>query len=133
MAMRSIVGTRANRAAPGHDVWPTFDPEILGGTPVFVGTRVPVKSLYDYLEAGDSLDEFLDSFPSVTRDQAQACVCGHGLAVASRVLIALANAAAWGEPWGRVDEFIGAPSQSLTGFILVPSGACCKSHRRTYL
>jgi len=46
------------------------DPEILGGTLVFVGTRVPVKSLYDYLEAGDSLDEFLDSFPSVTREQA---------------------------------------------------------------
>ena len=39
------------------------DPEHLGGTPVFVGTRVPVKSLYDYLEAGDSLDEFLESFP----------------------------------------------------------------------
>jgi len=48
------------------------DPEILGGTPVFVGTRVPVKSLYDYLEAGDSLDEFLESFPSVSRDQAVA-------------------------------------------------------------
>jgi uncharacterized protein (DUF433 family) len=47
------------------------DPDILGGTPVFVGTRVPVKSLYDYLEAGDSLDEFR-SFPSVTRDQAVA-------------------------------------------------------------
>ena len=46
------------------------DPEILGGTPVFVGTRVPVKSLFDYLEAGDSLDEFLESFPSVTREQA---------------------------------------------------------------
>ena len=50
------------------------DPDILGGTPVFVGTRVPVKSLYDYLEAGDSLDEFLDSFPSVSRDQAIAAL-----------------------------------------------------------
>ena len=50
------------------------DPEILGGTPVFVGTRVPVKSLYDYLEAGDSLDEFLDSFPSVSREQAIAAL-----------------------------------------------------------
>ena len=48
------------------------DPEILGGTPVFVGTRVPVKNLFDYLEAGDSLDEFLESFPSVTREQAVA-------------------------------------------------------------
>jgi len=50
------------------------DPEILGGIPVFVGTRVPVKSLYDYLEAGDSLDEFLDSFPSVSRQQAVAAL-----------------------------------------------------------
>ena len=50
------------------------DPEILGGTPVFVGTRVPVKSLYDFLEAGDSLDEFLESFPSVTRQQAIAAL-----------------------------------------------------------
>lgn len=46
------------------------DPEILGGTPVFVGTRVPVKTLYDYLEAGDTLDEFLIDFPSVTRERA---------------------------------------------------------------
>jgi len=50
------------------------DPEILGGTPVFVGTRVPLKSLYDHLEAGDTLDEFLDSFPSVTREQAVAAL-----------------------------------------------------------
>jgi uncharacterized protein (DUF433 family) len=50
------------------------DPEILGGTPVFVGTRVPLKSLYDYLEAGDSLDQFLDSFPSVSREQAVAAL-----------------------------------------------------------
>jgi uncharacterized protein (DUF433 family) len=48
------------------------DPEILGGIPVFVGTRVPVKNLIDYVEAGDSLDEFLDDFPSVTREQASA-------------------------------------------------------------
>jgi uncharacterized protein (DUF433 family) len=46
------------------------DPEILGGTPVFMGTRVPMKTLLDYLEAGDSLNEFLDHFPSVRRDQA---------------------------------------------------------------
>jgi uncharacterized protein (DUF433 family) len=48
------------------------DPEILGGTPVFVGTRVPVRNLIDFLEAGDSLDDFLTSFPSVSRDQAVA-------------------------------------------------------------
>ena len=46
------------------------DSNILGGIPVFVGTRVPVKTLFDYLEAGDSLDVFLSSFPDVTRDQA---------------------------------------------------------------
>jgi uncharacterized protein (DUF433 family) len=50
------------------------DPEILGGTPVFAGTRVPVKTLFDYLQAGDSLDVFLDEFPSVTRDQAVAAL-----------------------------------------------------------
>ncbi|HKO56284.1 MAG TPA: DUF433 domain-containing protein [Thermoanaerobaculia bacterium] len=48
------------------------DPEIMGGTPVFVGTRVPVQSLFDYLEAGDSLEEFLESFPTVSREQAVA-------------------------------------------------------------
>lgn len=46
------------------------DAEILGGTSVFGGTRVPVKNLFDFLEAGDSLDTFLFSFPSVTREQA---------------------------------------------------------------
>lgn len=50
------------------------DPEILGGVPVFVGTRVPVKTLYDYPEAGDPLDEFLDDFPSVTRARAVAAL-----------------------------------------------------------
>lgn len=48
------------------------DPEILGGTPVFVGTRVPARTLLDYLEAGDKLDDFLQDFPSVTREQAVA-------------------------------------------------------------
>ena len=43
--------------------------EILGGTPVFAGTRVPVKNLTDYLEAGDTLNEFLEDFPSVSREQ----------------------------------------------------------------
>jgi uncharacterized protein (DUF433 family) len=50
-------------------VW-SADPEILSGTPVFAGTRVPVRSLFDYLEGGESLDEFLRQFPSVRRDQA---------------------------------------------------------------
>ena len=47
-------------------------PDILGGTPVFVGTRVPIKNLTDYLEAGDTLNEFLEDFPSVSREQAVA-------------------------------------------------------------
>jgi len=50
------------------------DPDILGGIPVFVGTRVPVCSLFDYLEGGESLDEFLRQFPSVKRDQAIAAL-----------------------------------------------------------
>lgn len=50
------------------------DPDILGGTPVFIGTRVPVKNLIDYLEAGDSLDEFLEHFPSVSRKSAIAAL-----------------------------------------------------------
>lgn len=48
----------------------TVDPEILGGTPVFKGTRVPVKTLFDYLEDNYTLDEFLECFPSVTRSMA---------------------------------------------------------------
>jgi uncharacterized protein (DUF433 family) len=46
------------------------DPEIMGGTPVFVGTRVPAQTLLDYLERGDTLDAFLSDCPSVTREQA---------------------------------------------------------------
>ena len=48
------------------------DPEILVGTPVFRGTRVPVKNLLDYLAAGDTLNQFLDDFPTVKREQAVA-------------------------------------------------------------
>jgi uncharacterized protein (DUF433 family) len=64
------------------------DPEILGGAPVFVGTRVPVKALLDYLEAGHSLNEFLDDFPSVRREQAVAA-----LEEAKRALVSSARAA----------------------------------------
>ena len=62
------------------------DPDILGGTPVFVGTRVPIKNLIDYLEAGDSLDEFLDHFPSVSRESVIAA-----LELAKQMLTAYAN------------------------------------------
>jgi len=48
----------------------SIDPEILGGQPVFKGTRVPIESLFDHLEAGVSLDEFLNDFPTVTKEQA---------------------------------------------------------------
>jgi uncharacterized protein (DUF433 family) len=44
-------------------------PEIMGGTPVFTGTRVPAQTLLDYLKAGESIDDFLDGFPTVTREQ----------------------------------------------------------------
>ena len=50
------------------------DPKIQGGVPVFVGTRVPLKNLFDSLEAGDSLDQFLDDYPSVSREQALAAL-----------------------------------------------------------
>jgi uncharacterized protein (DUF433 family) len=50
------------------------DPDILGGTPVFVGTRVPVQALIDYIEGGHSLKEFLDDFPTVTREVAVAAL-----------------------------------------------------------
>lgn len=46
------------------------DPEKLGGTPVFAGTRVPVKNLFDYIETGDTLESFLEDFPTVTHEQA---------------------------------------------------------------
>jgi uncharacterized protein (DUF433 family) len=48
--------------------------EIMGGTPVFVGTRVPVETLLDYLKAGEPLSEFLEDFPTVTREQAVAAL-----------------------------------------------------------
>lgn len=48
----------------------SVDPEVVSGTPVFAGTRVPIGNLMDYLAAGDSLDRFLDEFPSVRREQA---------------------------------------------------------------
>ena len=50
------------------------DPDILGGTPVFIGTRVPLQALIDYLEGGHSLEEFLDDFPTVSREVAVAAL-----------------------------------------------------------
>ncbi len=64
------------------------DPDILSGVPVFVGTRVPVRTLLDYLAAGDPLDEFLDHFPTVSREQAVAA-----LAQAAQLLVTHARPA----------------------------------------
>lgn len=72
----------------GHAPVVHSDPEILGGTPVFFGTRVPFRTLLDYLEAGDPLTEFLDDFPTVTREQAVA-----SLRLAGRLLVAHAHPA----------------------------------------
>ena len=58
-----------------------IDPEILGGMPVFYGTRVPIKNLFDYLEAGHSIEVFIDEFPSVKRKQVISV-----LAIAERLL-----------------------------------------------
>ena len=54
------------------------NPEKMSGTPVFSGTRVPIKHLFDYLESGESLEEFLDQFPTVSREQAVAVLSGWG-------------------------------------------------------
>lgn len=62
------------------------DPQIMGGTPVFTGTRVPFQTLLDYLEAGDPLAEFLEDFPTVSREQAVAA-----LEQAKDALLARAN------------------------------------------
>ena len=64
------------------------DPKISGGTPVFRGTRVPVQALFDYLEGGETLDEFLDQFPSVSKQQALAA-----LALARNSILARARSA----------------------------------------
>ncbi len=64
------------------------DPEIMGGTPVFVGTRVPLQTLLDYLEGGQPLADFLDDFPTVSREQAIAA-----LEQAKEALLALARPA----------------------------------------
>jgi uncharacterized protein (DUF433 family) len=64
------------------------DPDILGGTPVFIGTRVPVRILFEYLKAGDSLEVFLEQFPTVRREQAVAA-----LEMAREILTENANTA----------------------------------------
>ena len=64
------MGARAHFGGMNASDLITVDPDVLGGTPVFRGTRVPVRTLFDYLEGSYSLDEFLECFPSVTREMA---------------------------------------------------------------
>ncbi|HEX3582703.1 MAG TPA: DUF433 domain-containing protein [Thermoanaerobaculia bacterium] len=61
------------------------DPQIVSGTPVFVGTRVPVQALLDYLEEGETIEEFLDDFPTVSREQVIAFLEEAGRALLARI------------------------------------------------
>ena len=72
----------------------TVNPEILGNQPVFKGTRVPVESLFDYLESGETLDIFLDNFPTVTRVQAMAVIEIASKLLSSQNILKLYEAAA---------------------------------------
>lgn len=63
----------------------SISPEIMGGTPVFTGTRVPIQTLLDYLKAGESIDDFLDGFPTVTREQVIALLEEAGKQLVDRV------------------------------------------------
>jgi len=73
----ALLGSHHKRRSAYHscamgETFISVDPQIQGGVPVFAGTRVPVKNLFDYLEGGESLDQFLDDFPSVKREVAVA-------------------------------------------------------------
>ena len=72
----------------------TVNPEILGSQPVFKGTRVPVESLFDYLESGETLDIFLDNFPTVTKVQAMAVIEIASKLLSSQNILKLYEAAA---------------------------------------
>ena len=74
--------TFEEKTKPTIDTLITCDAEIMSGTPVFKNTRVPIKNLIDYLETGESLDDFLEDFPSVSREQAV-----HILVLAREVLL----------------------------------------------
>src|SRR5436853_7330535 len=77
---RRILESQMDRSQIVHT-----DPEILGGTPVFVGTRVPVQTLLTYLEKGETLEEFLDNFPTVSREQAVAFLEEAGRALLAQI------------------------------------------------
>jgi uncharacterized protein (DUF433 family) len=79
---------RMNAHRPSLSDVVSVDPEVMSGTAVFRGTRVPAKNLLDYLAAGDSIDEFLDQFPTVKREQAVALI-----EVAEQLLLSAADEA----------------------------------------
>ena len=68
LGLNDVGGGLMLAAMKQHPIYHSH-PEILGGTPVFTGTRVPIQSLFDHLEAGESIDDFLEGFPSVKRAQ----------------------------------------------------------------
>lgn len=72
LPLREATGLAYSRSTMDLNSIIHSDPDIHSGDPVFVGTRVPVRTLLDYIEGGDSLEVFLENFPSVTRDQAVA-------------------------------------------------------------
>jgi len=72
-----------------------IDPEILSGQPVFTGTRVPVETLFDHLEAGVSLDEFLDDFPGVSKEQAVALLDMASKLLTSKNVESIYEAVTW--------------------------------------
>jgi uncharacterized protein (DUF433 family) len=74
-----MAATLHNSSRPSLNELVEKDPAKLGGEPLFRGTRVPINSLFDYLRAGDSLDIFLNDFPGVSRDQAEAVLDVAGL------------------------------------------------------
>lgn len=80
----AVESTKRGAAMPSTEAVVHSDPNILGGTPVFVGTRVPFRNLIDYLERNHSLEEFLDSFPTVSREQAVAALEAAHEAVSAR-------------------------------------------------
>ena len=90
--LQTVLGLNGNgvvKSFPRHNMPSSVavihsDPEILGGTPVFVGTRVPFRNLIDYLERNHSLDEFLDAFPTVSREQVVAALEAAHEAVTAR-------------------------------------------------
>ena len=72
----------------------SIDPEVLGGQPVFKGTRVPIETLFDHLETGESVDDFLDQFPSVSKEQAISTLEIAGKLMSSKNVVKLYETAA---------------------------------------